>query len=175
MAVNFIERGDRTVAVSGGGDNNEIYIWDFSYKTPKVLRKIVGVGQSVWSVGIKGDSVAWGNKVNYKNQNDRGKLQKSINLKTFSIQNSKLNMQHFHRISTTNGNYTLSYSKGGDYGLDNAVLNIKENGKLKAKIVKTSTDGYRNNCYGWYKDYIVSGGSGGMLVDTHPIWTARAL
>ncbi len=162
MAVNFIERGDRTVAVSGGGDNNEIYIWDFSYKTPKVLRKIVGVGQRVWSVGIQGDSVAWGNVDDCSGKNC-SKLQKSINLKTFSIQNLKSNIQHFHRISTTNGNFTLSHSKGGDYGYADAVLNIKENGRLKAKIVKTSYDGLSHNCYGWYKDYIISGGSNGAL------------
>ncbi len=162
QVVNFIERGDRTVAVSGGGDNSEIYIWDFSHKTPKVLQKIVGVGQRVSSVGIQGDSVAWGN-ISMKQINEHAKLQKSINLKTFSIQNLKSNMQHFHRISTTNGNYTLSHSKGGDYGYSSAVLNIKENGRLKAKIVKTSTDGLSHKCYGWYKDYIVSGGSGGQL------------
>ena len=161
MAVNFIERGDRTVAVSGGGTNYEIYIWDFSHKTPKVLRKIVGVGQSVLSVGIQGDSVAWGNV--WTKPNRQSKLQKSINLKTFSIQNSKLNIQNFHRISIRNGAFSLSHSRGGDYGLADAILNIKENGRLKAKIVKTVIDGFRHSCYGWYKDYIVSGGGSGQL------------
>ena len=157
-AVNFIERGNKIVAVSGGGNNKEIYVWDFRNKIPKVLHKIVGAGQSIWSIGIKGNSVAWGNGSTYRN-----KLQKSINLKTFSIQNVKSNTHNFHRISTTNGSYTLSPSKGGDYGLDDAVLNIKQNGMLKAKIVKTDYDGYRHNCYGWYKDYIVSGGTNGQL------------
>ncbi len=163
MAVNFIERGDRTVAVSGGGDNSEIYIWDFNHKTPKVLRKIVGVGQSVWSVGIEGDSVAWGNEARNIHNANSWKLQKSINLKIFSIQNPKLNIHNFHRISTTNGNYTLFHSKGGDYRYSDAILNIKENGIIKAKIVKHSYDGVDNRCYGWYKDYIVSGGSSGQL------------
>ena len=69
MAVAFL---DKYRAISGGGDNKEIYIWDIA--TAKVKKKIEGVGEVVWSVGIDGDSIAWGTdglqqkeKVNFKN------------------------------------------------------------------------------------------------------------
>ncbi len=57
MAVAFL---DNQTAISGGGDNFEIYIWDI--KTAHDLKKIEGVGDRVWSVGVKGDKIAWGNK-----------------------------------------------------------------------------------------------------------------
>ena len=155
MAVNFI---DNNTAVSGGGDNNEIYTWDIN--TLKVKQKIVGVGNCVWSVGIKGDEITLGNNSAYKNHNSRGDLQKSINLKNFNI---STNTNGFKRIQITNGSYSLKHSKGGDYGLGDAVLEIQKNNYTQSKIIKGSTNGYRHRCYGWYKDFIISGGSNGNL------------
>ena len=155
MAVNFI---DNHTAVSGGGDNFEIYIWDID--SAKIKQKIVGVGQSVWNVGIDGDKIAFGNKSNYKSQNNCGPLQKYINLDDFSIH--KVN-QTFKRISTINGRYSLIHSKGGEDGDDDAVLNIKKDGITIAKIVKHSYDGLEHRCYGWWGDYIISGGDNGHL------------
>ena len=145
------------ICISGGGNSQEIYIWDV--KSAKVKKKIVGVGQSVWSVGIKGDEIAWGNE--WTKTKGKSKLQKSINLKTFKI-NTNIKNKQFKRVSTTNHNFTLNHSKGGDYGYD-AVLQIKKNNSIKAKIIKDAYRGYGNNCYGWYKDLIISGGSGGYL------------
>jgi WD40 repeat protein len=86
MAVAFWQNKNKLYGVSGGGENNEIYIWNA--KSAKINKKIVGVGQRIWSVGIKGDEVAWGNifdvKVDYHKK--QSSFQKSINLKTFKIQ-----------------------------------------------------------------------------------------
>lgn len=153
-AVNFL---DKQTAVSGGGDNNEIYIWDI--KTTKVKKKIEGAGATIWSVGIKGDRVAWGNTwtANY----GKTKLQKLINLKDFKI--STIKNQNFNRISTTNGSYTLQHRRGGDYGCSDALLDIKKGATTVATITKGSINGYEHLCYGWYKDMIVSGGAHGHL------------
>jgi WD40 repeat protein len=156
MAVAFL---DKYRAISGGGENFEIYIWDIA--TAKVKTKIEGVGKCVWSVGVDGDSIAWGNHSNYQSHNSRGELQKSINLKNFSITNS-INKK-FKRISTKNIAYSLSHRSGGDYGYSDAVLDIKKGSKIIASIVRDSTNGYGHYCYGFYKDYIISGGSNGML------------
>ncbi|MCI0500393.1 MAG: WD40 repeat domain-containing protein, partial [Epsilonproteobacteria bacterium] len=53
LAVAFL---DNQTAISGGGNNNEIYIWDI--KSKEVKTKIAGTGQSVWSVGIDVESIA---------------------------------------------------------------------------------------------------------------------
>ena len=91
----------------------------------------------------------------------KSKLQKSINLKNFSITNS-IN-QNFRRISTKSGAYSLSHRRGGGYGYGDGVLDIKRDGKTKASIVRDATNGLGHNCYGFYKNYIVSGGSNGQL------------
>lgn len=157
-AVGFL---DANTAVSAGGNNNEIYIWDIN--TAKVKKKIVGVGRRIWSVGIDGNNVAWGNKIISDTQlkNHTGKLQKSINLKTLKVKNTT--HQNFKRINTTNQNYSLKHSRGGDYGYHDAVLEIREDGNLKQKILKDAITGFRHRYYGWYKDFIISAGNEGQL------------
>ncbi len=155
-AVNFI---DINTAISGGGDNYEIYIWDID--STRVKKKIAGVGNPVWSVGIQGDSIALGNK--WTENNGKSKLQKSINLNTFSIKDKPTNLKNFKRISTNNGSYSLSHSKGGDFGVGDAILNIKKDGNIKNSITKDNTNGLGNKCYGWYRNYVISGGTHGHL------------
>ena len=162
MAVGFI---NNQRAISCGGNNNEIYIWDI--KSAKVAKKIVGVGESVWSVGVKGDKIAWGNKARDIHNDNSWSIQKSLNLKTGTLNSFRAGEKpqtslRFLRISTKNGKYSLTHQKGGDYGYD-AVLVLKENGKVKAKITRGGTDGYRHNCYGFYKNFIISGGMNGQL------------
>ena len=69
---------------------------------------------------------------------------------------TKVPLPNFKRINSDG----LSHSKGGDYGSSDAVLTIETSG---TSITKDATTGYRHNCYGWYKDFIVSGGSNGHL------------
>jgi WD40 repeat protein len=156
MSVAFL---DTDTVVSGGGNNNEIYIWNKD--TTKVVKKISGVGNRVWSVGIDGDKIAWGNTwtANY----GKTKFQKSINLTNFTVSDRLKSVLQFNRISTKNGNYTLSHSRGGDYGYGDAVLDIYKDGSKRDSIIRGRTDGYRHRCYGWYRDLIISGGSNGYL------------
>jgi len=150
LAVAFL---DNQTAISGGGDNNEIYIWDI--KTQKIQTKIAGVGQRVWSVGIDGDSITWGNTWTGDSHTVGSKFQKSFNLKSLSL-NSISSDGNFKRINSSD----LSHSKGGEYGYSDAVLTINSS---NTSITKDATTGLGHNCYGWYKDYIVSGGSNGHL------------
>jgi WD40 repeat protein len=155
IAVAFL---NNSTAVSGGGDNNEIYIWDRA--SAEVKRKIEGVGESVWSVGVNRDSIAWGN-IGMKKINEHAKLQKSINLKNFQI-SENLKGKRFKRVSTTFGTYSLSHRAGGDYGYSDVILDIKKDDDT-ISITRDATNGIRHNCYGFYKNYIISGGSNGFL------------
>lgn len=155
-AVAFLRANNKLYAVSGGGNNSEIYIWDTI--NIKVRTKIEGFGSRVFSIGIKDDELAWGNV--WTKKNGQSKFQKSISLKTFKISDK---IADFQRISTINGLYTLSPSKGGNYGYIDGILNIKKDGVIKVEIVKDSTNGSRHKCYGWYKNFIVSGGGGGFI------------
>ena len=53
---------DGRIAATGGGNDQEIYLWDLN--TGKVKHKMVGKGKSIWSVGFAKDgrSIAWGKK-----------------------------------------------------------------------------------------------------------------
>ncbi len=139
-------------------EEEDISFWDID--TGKSYNKIAEVGETVWSVGIRGDRIAWGNKLT--TTKGRSKLQKSINLKNFSI-DTGINQSSFKPIPTSNDSYSLSRSNGGDSIFNDAVLNIKKNGKVVASITRDSTNGSFHSCYGWYKDYIISGGSDGQL------------
>jgi WD40 repeat protein len=158
MAVTFWQNKNKLYGVSGGGNNNNIYIWNA--RSSKVKGKIIGAGKRVWSVGIIGDEIAWGNR--WSSDYGKSRLQKSINLKTFKI-NTRIKSKQFKKIFATNHNYTLVPSKGLKYELIDAVLNINKNNITKAKIIKDSYSGYRHNCYGWYGNLIISGGVNGQL------------
>lgn len=67
---------DGKLAATGGGGQNEIYLWDPT--NAKVVRKLVGAGQMVISVGfaLDGKSVAFGNTwkiATYDNRGERNK------------------------------------------------------------------------------------------------------
>jgi WD40 repeat protein len=104
--------------------------------------------------------LAWGNTLKAVSQTNRGKLETRINLNNFQRSD---NRQDFPRINTKKGHYSLSHSQGGDYVYKDAVLNINQYGKTLAKITRDATTGYQHRCYGWFGDFIISGGSGGFL------------
>ncbi len=58
---------------------------------------------------------------------------------------------------------SLHHRAGGDYGYNDAILDIKQNGKVIKSIIRGSTNGYGHNCYGFYGEYIISGGANGFL------------
>jgi len=156
QSVGFI---NNDLALSGGGNNNEIYIWDV--KTGLVKRKIEGVGTRIWSVGIKGDNIGWGSKSRNVHDENSWTIQKVLNLKIKSITNTQ--QKDLNRISKRYKDYSLVHTGGGGFRYSDATLIIKKNQKEVVRIIRGSMDGYRHNCYGFYKNYIVSGGVSGVL------------
>ena len=148
-AVAFL---DNKTAISGGGNNSEIYIW--STKTAQILNKIEGVGNVVLNIGIKKNEISWSNILKH----DNTKFKKIIDLKKFQIKDYNHN-KNFNTISTRNGIHSLSYR----YGSDDSLLDININGRTVKSIVRDSTNGYLHRCYGFYKHFIVSGGTNGHL------------
>jgi len=157
MAVAFL---NNQVVVSGGGNSKEIYLWDKSSK--RILKEIVGDGRTVWSVGIDGDKIAWGNRGRRVHNLNSWSVERYIDLKTFNI-GRVTNSANFKRISKKRGAYSLEHKEGGVYGHSDATLDIKKNGELITSITRNATNGYRHRCYGFYKDYVVSGGANGSL------------
>ena len=156
-SVNFI---NSTTAVSIGGNNNEIYIWNV--KNGKVKKRIQGDGNSVYRVAIKGNEIAWGNVPISQETGKITKLEHSFNLQNYQF--SKKTKQ-FKVLSTYNQQYHLSsYSSQKRNTLSyERLLEITENGEWKRYIKRDASIGYVHTTYGWYKDYIVSGGYNGSL------------
>jgi len=146
--VGFID--DRT-AVSAGGGSNEIYVWDIFNSTVKT--KIIGQGGSFHSVGIEGDIIGF--RYSWMTAKKYSSFTKSLNLKTLEFFNTV-----DPAILSSINSKGLSVSKGGPYGYSNATLNIEEK---KISITRNPSNGMRHRCYGWYKNYIISGGDFGQL------------
>lgn len=155
VAVGFL---DNNTAMSGGGDANEIYIWDMD--SGEILQEMVGAGAVVWKVGIEGDKILFGTKSKYENVNNRGELEKSISLKSFQISSSSPKCSH---ISRKNGRYTLTHARGGDYNFFGATLEIRKDDKIMRLITRDSTNGFLHNSYGFYGNYVISSGASGFI------------
>jgi len=138
--------------LSIGGDNFGINFWDSS--TGKLKKKIEGVGDKIWTVGIKGNKIGFSNE--WSGTKGKGKIKKIVNLDNFKIINS--NNIEFKKISGIKGYKTLTLDRK-----DKSILNVKDYGKLTGKIIKDGTNGKYHNCYGWYKELIISGGINGFL------------
>ena len=71
----------RRLAATGGGSDQEIYLWDLA--TGQVRHKLVGKGNPIWSVGFArdGGSVAWGNENTRYVFFDKGPLQYQFQLR----------------------------------------------------------------------------------------------
>ncbi|EDZ63148.1 putative cysteine peptidase containing WD40 repe at domain [Sulfurimonas gotlandica GD1] len=153
---------DDETAITVGAEKNEIYIWNIN--TGKIINKIIGDGQPIFSLGIKSNKIAWGNSdckiVNCK------KLEKSIDIEKYKIKRSLLKSDDFNTIKVDNGIYSLQLTSG-DVGkvkdVIGAKLIIKKDNKEVGYILKTEVDGFVHKSYGWYKNYVISGGGGGAL------------
>ena len=159
-SVNFL---DNNTVVSAGGFNNEIYIWNIN--TGKVIKKIEGDSITAFKVAIKGDYIGFINKdIRSKNINI---INKKINLNNFTIQNTKnssISRKKSYLLNSKYKNYSLSTRTIKKYQMKNTVLNILKNGKPFASIKKNSTNGFVHRIYGWYKNFIISGGFDGKLM-----------
>ncbi|MBF0541007.1 MAG: caspase family protein [Nitrospirae bacterium] len=160
MAVTFVD--NHTVA-TGGGDNKEIYIWDAYTGIEKKLIK--GHGNTIWLVGIKGKEIAFRTTFLPFNEIRKhlGDFEKKINLETFTV--SKVtDDQEYKRIEKNYQGFSLKHRPNGQYGYQDSMLQITENGKDRGLIIRDATNGYRHCIYGFTGfGAIISGGLNGFL------------
>src|SRR4029077_1535008 len=71
---------DGRLVATGGGNNDEIHVWDPRTGIPKIILK--GTGQTVWSAAFSSDGrrIAWGQSANQVNANNRGPLEMALQL-----------------------------------------------------------------------------------------------
>jgi WD40 repeat protein len=163
MAVAFLRDG---VAVTGGGEDEEIYIWDIRRPEEPMMR-MAGDGKRVWSVGIHRFNpfmIGFGNTWTGDPHTVGSKIERAVDierLEVMEVEDEGEFMRHRRKL----GEWSLEHTAGGDYGYDDAVLLIKRNGETVGKVVRGGANGYRHRCYTFTEDgrFVISGGAGGKL------------
>ena len=159
---------DGETAATAGGNSQEIYLWSLS--TGQVKRKLVGAGDTVWSVAFAkdGHSIAFGNQSTQSDPNERGPLQKTILLRAagetpVSLGGTVKSEADFIRASDRNGSFQLRTKAGKDF--PDGVLEILKDGKTLHEIERNPRSGDRHDCYSFTPDgrYVASGGAQGFL------------
>jgi len=155
---------DGRLVATGGGNNQEILIWDMESGT--LHQRLSGQGASVWAVGFSRDGrrMTWGQASRQDNPLIRGPLKQSLDLKTLTLNNVPENSTDYLRATDTHGPYGLTHKKGGDYGYD-AILELSKNSTVLARVERGTTDGSGHWCYTFTPDgrFVVSGGANGVL------------
>lgn len=161
---------DGKTAATAGGDNDEIYLWNT--EIDQIIHKLVGQGRIVWSVGFARDgrSIAYGNQFDLATPEPLlGPLQQVIWLDqdgdlTLGGKLQAVDRQAYDTAMTRQGGYELK-TEDGPNGYQ-SVLQVIRAGKVLYRIPRDSTSGSRHRSYTLTHNtrYIVSGGSGGVLV-----------
>jgi len=161
------------IAATGGGENNEIYLWDLT--TGKVKQKIVGKGERIWSVGFAKDGrfIAWGKilKRNW-NFNHYAFLKQSFQIKSYS-RTYELSMGSEVK---SDGDFLRRIESVGPWsirtktGKVHKTLEILKNGRVVHEITRGSTSGYTHRSLTLTPDgkTIISGGGNGYLTSYNP-------
>ncbi|KOR27817.1 hypothetical protein TI03_06100, partial [Achromatium sp. WMS1] len=166
LATAFAPNG-RLVATAGGG-SQVIDLWDPN--TGKLQQRLAGGGGAVWAVGISSDGkrLAWGKTwKRHDPTNGYGDLGYQLAIAPVLGSPSKLVSTNINwqRAVANLGSWSLQHKKGGNYGYD-AILEIRQNGQVQARIERGSTDGLGHYSYTFTPDgKIISGdGHGGIAI-----------
>lgn len=155
--------------VTAGGSNNEIHLWD--PQTGRLAKKLSGVGQSVWAVGLSNDGtlLGWGHTRREQSINQRGPLQYELRFPTKDRpigepRQLRANPATMRRAVTASGQSALRHRAGGNYGYD-ANLDILASGRVVATIGRDEKSGFAHNAYTLTPkgDGIVTGSGNGWL------------
>ena len=160
------------IAATGGGDNNEINLWDLT--TGKAKQKMVGKGKRIWSVGFAkdGQSIGWGKKYKSRNLFAYGSLKQSFQIKsdnrTYELsKGSEIRSDYvFIRGIKSVGSWSIKTKTGKPH----KTLEILKNGRVVHEITRESTSGYRHQSLTLTPDgkTVISGGGNGFLTSYNP-------
>jgi Caspase domain/WD domain, G-beta repeat len=136
-----------------------------------------GTGAPGWAAGFSADGqrIAWGITDRCPEQascpNALGAIEYQLRLPGASQglgrpeRLDEVGAKAFVRSRPTNGAYTLTHRKGGDFGYD-AILDLEQGHKVVASIERGPSDGYAHLAYTFTPDgqTIISGGGNGFLI-----------
>lgn len=168
---------DNRWAATGGGDAQEIRIWDIKTGEPRLRDDgepliLKGAGEPAWAAAFSDDGrrIAWGSTWKAHTTLAKNPLEHSLAL---PIGDQDLgrpepltpeDASQFRRSEMKHGSLSLKHRRGGEHGFD-ALLDIMDGGDLQASIERGSTDGYQHRSYTFSPDgtLIISTGDNGYL------------
>lgn len=166
---------DGSTAATGGGNDQEIFLWDL--KTGRVKHKLVGRGKPVWGVGFAKDgrSIAWGNTDPCPGQMclpTSALLEKSFFLKKVDgkpdLQPGKSPIQDsdFIRNAATAGSWSVHTPNKKVH----PTLETRFKGIAAQKITRDAVTGLDHRSFTLTPDgkSVISGGSNGFLTSYDP-------
>jgi WD40 repeat protein len=182
ITATAIATDGKTAATAGGG-GNEIHLWDID--TGRVVRKLAGQGQPVWSAGFLKEENSNARAILFGNQkydppaaNAYGPLEERVWL---SRVNNSTRVEWGGRIAPNTSAVTAVDHKGdldlktapGPSGEPAVALQVWRGTKLVRQFVRDNTSGYRHMCYTFTQDgRVISGGMNGSLLlytDSKPL------
>lgn len=168
---------DGKTAATGGGNNQEIYLWDIH--TGTIQQRLVGRGERIWSAGFAEDgrSIAWGKiplkgteiksmtalEHSFQLQDAAGNFSLTLGKPVDSpVQTGSLASARFLRALNTVGAISVDTASGH---ID-ATLQIKKDGQVLHTITRDSTTGYDHRSITLTPDgrTVISGGVGGVMI-----------
>ncbi|MEW6620891.1 MAG: caspase family protein, partial [bacterium] len=167
---------DGSIAATGGGSDNEIWLWDLM--TGKAMKKLIGNGRCVWSVGFSRDgrAIAWGNIYEQKSLFEYGPLEKSfiINGLTGDLCPGPDSSEADGYIRAIEKLGTISI--GTEDGMIHPTLQILKDGEVIHEITRDPTTGDRHLSLTLTADgkTVISGGDNGVLT-SYDTQTGREL
>lgn len=164
---------DGRTAATGGGNDQEIYLWDLT--TGEVKQKMVGKGKMIWSVGFAkdGQSIAWGKMTKSGwSFNNYGPLKQSFQIKS---DNRSYELSMGSEIKS-DGVFIRGLESVGPWsirtktGKIHKTLEILKNGRVVHEITRGSTDGSHHRSLTLTPDgqTVISGGSWGYIASYNP-------
>ena len=157
---------DGRLSATGGGDDQEIYIWDL--RTARVKQKLVGKGRRIWSVGFaeNGRAIAWGKTWEKSDLYSRGPLEQSFQLREdkgfeLSLGRPLRGDQGYRRGIESAGGITIRTKNGKTH----PTLQILKKGRVAHQITRDSNSGFDHRSLTLTPDgrTVISGGSNGVL------------
>ena len=157
---------DCVIAATGGGDDNEIYLWNI--KTGNVKHKLAGKGKIIWSAGFSKDgrSIAWGKIFERERLFGHGSLDQSFAIKSGRSFELSLGPELKSDRGYVRGIESVGpWSIRTENGKTHKTLQILKNGSVLHEITRDSTDGYDHRSLTLTSDgrIAVSGGMNGVL------------
>lgn len=161
---------DGSLVATGGGSNYAIHIWDPRTSETKGP-PLKGTSRLVLSAAFSADSrqIAWGQTFRgTPDINNHGPLEMTLRLpdagEAIGEPTPVANQQGFVRAQARLSAWSLQHRQGGAFGYD-AILEILQDGQVKARIERGPTDGYSHRSYAFTPDgqTVISGGGNGHL------------